>query len=301
VSIKGTFTVNLRPPTASYLALELQGSRVGFIASATGGEAFADVITESAQPSTFPKKHISAVRYRNIAIEFAQGMSKTFYSWLESITSTASAPPKDGAIVTYDTNFRELRRLEFTRARIVEVTFPELDAKATGPALMRITLAPQSTVERDGSGATALGPPRAAAWLAANFRVKLAALETLTTHVAPLILTDRAGTAHTVSDLVLSVPTNRAADLVAFHRDFVIAGHNDQAHERTATIELLTPDLRTVLVTVNLRGVGIYSLVRTKPATARDIEVFTAGLYCEELAVLVATPQPLTSKRRPAG
>jgi hypothetical protein len=285
------------PPTdAPRKALELEGSIVGRVESAEGGDGYADVVVEAAA-SGFPQKHLSAVRYRDIVIEFGNSLSTAFFSWLAAMPTNASPILKNGAIVTMDPAGREYRRLEFTQARVVEFALPALDAATPGPALARVALSPQSALEVDGSGHPVVLPATTGQkqWTAKNFRIRLAGLEQDSNFVtrvdAVTAVRPRVGVP-AVGDLVVSVPAARIQGFRAWHRDFVVVGHNDQMHEKSGTIELLSPNLSETLVTATLSGVGIHSLTHAAPTSGSSVERLVASMYCERLAVSFAPPGP---------
>jgi hypothetical protein len=286
----------LPSPSAPRKALELDGSRVGVIASAAGGDAYADVIIEAA-PSGFPRKHLSAVRYRDIVIEFGQNLSAGFSSWLAAIPTSATPILKDGAIITFDAAGSEQGRLKFAQARVVELALPALDTSTPGPALARVKLLPQSTLEVGSSGypVAELAPPGQDAWGTSNFRVRLAGLEQDSKYVtrveAMTIARPRVGVP-TIGDLVVSVPAAHSQGFRAWHRDFVVAGHNDQTYEKSGSIELLSPNFSETLLTVTLGYLGIHSLTHAAPTGGSSAERLVASMYCEQLGVTFGSPSP---------
>jgi hypothetical protein len=160
-----------------------------------------------------------------------------------------------------------------------------------------VTLSPQSTREVDGSGHPVPLPatPGQKQWAASNFRVRVAGLEQDTNFVtrveAITVARPRVG-GPTVGDLVVSVAAAHSQGFRAWHQDFVVAGHNDQMHEKSGSINLLSPNLSETLVTATLGGVGIHSLTHATPTTGSSIERLVASMYCEQLAVTFAAPGP---------
>jgi hypothetical protein len=65
-----------------------------------------------------------------------------------------------------------------------------------------------------------------------------------------------------IGDLVVSVAESHGADFVARHDDFVIKGDNGSEAEKSGKLELLAQDLKTVLFTLTLGGLGIFKLER---------------------------------------
>jgi hypothetical protein len=82
-----------------------------------------------------------------------------------------------------------------------------------------------------------------------------------------------------VSDLVFSVLTTSVGSLEKWFDSFVVQGKNAASEERTGKLELLGPDMQTVLLTVTLRGLGIYRLA---PSGETSVE---ARLYVESATI----------------
>src|SRR5437868_2986400 len=70
--------------TAGKFALELDGVHAGWIFSAEGGQAVADVVTEKVGPDGIAHKHIANFKYDDIAITCGAGMSKAFFDWIQA-------------------------------------------------------------------------------------------------------------------------------------------------------------------------------------------------------------------------
>src|SRR5262245_3122951 len=111
-------------PTGRF-ALEIGGMTAGYLASAAGGSATADVVVEQAG-GVVPKKHLGAIRYEDVRISCAAVTAAKLIPWL---TETLSGKPsrKSGAILSIDAAGKVAGALDFTNALLSEVSFPALD------------------------------------------------------------------------------------------------------------------------------------------------------------------------------
>src|SRR5438105_15652992 len=103
-------TSDKRGYVAGKYGVELDGIMAGWVWSAEGGHATSDVVLEKIGPDHIQKKHIAGVKYEDITISCGTGMSKGFYTWIQS-SFLHNYQRKNGAIIGDDYNFHELSRL----------------------------------------------------------------------------------------------------------------------------------------------------------------------------------------------
>jgi len=283
---------------AGRFAFELDGAVAGWLQSASGGEAEGDVVQEKVGADHVVRKHLGGIRYSDVVLQAGAGMEKPFYDWLAaSLAHTYQR--KDGAVLSVDQNLKEVSRLAFFNALIGEITFPTLDAAAKEAASLTVTIAPEYARTIKGSGAK-LGPAKASAqkkWLPSNFRLqidgvdckKVNRIEALTikqkvveSPVGELRDYEKEPASLDVGDLVVTVAESGAADFVAWHDDFVVKGNSGAAAEKTGKLELLTPDLKSALFTLDFAGLGIFRLQR-EDGGGDSPSRLRASIYCEEL------------------
>ena len=75
-----------------------------------------------------------------------------------------------------------------------------------------------------------------------------------------------------------------AADWRNWHEDFVIGGNNGPAQEKSGTLELLTPNMASALMTLTFAGLGIHRLQPVPAASEAISPRVRASLYCEKAA-----------------
>lgn len=288
-----------REVAAGKYALELDGVTAGWLQSASGGDAEGEVVQETIGADQIVRKHIAAVHYTDIELSCGAGMETSIYDWLAS-TIEHKFVRKDGAVSSLDFNSKEVARLNFFNAVVREIAFPALDAASKDQATLTVTVAPEYARRVKGSGAksSSVGTKGKKPWFPSTFRLTIDGIDGKgVSKVEPIVVTQTVAEsaigelrefekepAHLeLGDLVVTVAESKAADFVAWHNDFVIKGNNGTDAEKTGTLEFLTSDLKQVLFTLELKGLGIFKLVREAGAAAEGISKLRASMYCEEL------------------
>jgi hypothetical protein len=269
--------------TRSYAAgayvVQIDGAGAGWVTKVAGGGATADVVLERAgQTGSYPKKHPGPVKFEDITFAVHGAMDRPLHDWVKQTLAAASSPAKEGAILTVDFNNKEQSRMAWKGGVISDFSFPELDGSSKDPALMFVTVTPQSTKISPGSGAlvsdAVAQKAKSAKVMAANFRLAISGLEAAmpsVSHIDPMSvrftqITSPVGATRDyertpgkvdVSNLVFTVLASKAAPVIAWHDDFVVRGNNGDARERSGSIEVLGADLKTVVYRLNMKGIGI--------------------------------------------
>jgi hypothetical protein len=286
------------PSTAGRFVLDLEGEMAGHLASAEGGHASAEVITQAPGQSCLPQKNIGPARYGDITLAVAAGMSAEFYEWLQAVCA-CEPQRKNGAILATDFNYKEIGRQEFVNALITEIGFPSLDASSKDPAAITVSFSPELTRRRPGKGntikpCTGRGQRK---WLASDFRLNIDGLDcTKVNKIAPVVIKQAVIDDRLIPgklempNLTVRLPESAAQSFFEWHEDFVIDGNSGSANEKKGQLEFLAPNLAQALFTIDFRGLGIFSLVPDKlEAGADPIRRVTAEMYCEEMTFNFAT------------
>jgi phage tail-like protein len=294
---------NKRVYTAGRFAMDLGGTFAGWISSIEGGHATSDVVVEKLGADMIQHKHLAGVKYEDISVNCGTAMSKAFYSWIQSSLDRKHAR-NDGAIITADYDQKEVSRLNFFGALITEVGFPALDAASKDAAKMTVKFAPEYTraQAKTGSAISApIGKGEQKKWLPSNFRLKIDGLdqscikvnkvEALT--IKQKVVEDPCGERRDYDkvpasieypNLVITCAESHADQLYAWHEDFVIKGNNGQDKEKGGTLEYLSADLKTVLFTLTVSGLGIFKLTPEKVESgSENIRRVKGEMYCEQI------------------
>lgn len=297
-------------------ALTIDGANVGILKGMDGGEVSGEVIKENAGPDGIIRKHLGQPRYGDIVMEFGAGLDPKFYDWVAASWSR-SYSRKSGAISSLGVDGREVSRLEFSNALVSETVIPECDAASRDAAYLSVRLSPQTTRSGSSGGRSLAGRPPAAtvglkgapaggpgqktsmALLSRSFRLTVAGIDTSRVTRIESFSVKLAGVQDSPGDtrdylkvpgrveypnLTLYVPEAFAKPWQDWFDDFVIRGNNSQDRERAGKLELLSPDLQTVLFTIGLKNLGICKLNPASGEANRDtVRRVKIELYCEEM------------------
>jgi hypothetical protein len=259
------------------------------VADVTGGGIAAEVINEPAGPSYFVKKHIGQPKYENLSFSVGSPIGQTLGNWV-SASWNMSYQRNDLVVAAPG------RTLSLNQALIAAVTVPTLDKASREEAKLRITVAPEVIREQAARASNAPEAPHFA-WLSSGFRFRLSGIpDTVADAVSRIesftvkqsTVTDDIGDARDYMrepgklefpNLIVTIPAASAAAFKAWHQDFVVQGKNDEAKEKSGSIELIRVDGK-VSCTIALFNVGIFGL------TPRD-GVVVADLYVERMTFAV--------------
>ena len=293
-----------RKYAAGSYGLELDGQFSGMLAGFSGGSVTADVIKEPVGPDLIQRKRLGVPRVEPITIETELSMSRSFFDWIKL---TPPLQKRNGAIVEYDLNYREMGSRRFTNAMITEVEFPGCDGASKEPAKLTVSFMPERVDLVGGTGRTAqpLKSPAQGRWLRSNFRLRIQGLEKETERVATIepieikvALAQGSGpgadvrttsiqpTALDVSNLVVTIPDSQIGAIYKWHEDFVVrGGSNDPRKELQGILEYLAPNRSSALVTLNLINLGIIKVAPDLQATQTGIRRSKVEMYCESIRV----------------
>jgi hypothetical protein len=284
--------------SAARFGLELGDAQAGWLVSASGGDPEGVVVSEPGADGVI-RKRIGSVRYPDIELSVNTGLSKQLSEWLAG-TIGRKHVAKNGAVLVFDFNLKEASRLEFVNALIREVTFPALDGASKEAVKLAIKVAPESTKRKMGSGAQVTATPQQAGkrvGLASNFRLSIDGLDcNRVSKIGPItirqkIVETRVG-GHVVlepggleiGELVIAVASVDGDPFFAWHKALVVDGN--PSAEKKGELELLGPDMKTVLLTLTFAGLGIFNLEPEYVGTER-VSRLRASMYCEEVGLTV--------------
>ena len=277
------------PPPRRYAAsryvLEIGSTFAGVLLAADGGDAYADVINEAANATGVVQKHLGPVRYSDLTLVFDAGMTDEFFKLVTEFLNRR-VNRINGAVRVLDADRREQVRAEFTKALVTEFSLPALDAADRERGQMTLRLVPEKVTRRKGSGQVVQIPvtPQKT-WIISNFRLRIDGLDcTRVRHIERLTFLRPTAGPLSVPDLVVTLSEASAADWRNWHEAFVVGGNNGPAQEKSATLELLTPNMASVLMTLTFTGLGIYRLQPVVTTNGEAISGVRAWLYCEKAA-----------------
>jgi len=289
--------------SAGKFSLELDGRFAGFLSSVEGGEVYGEVVEENPGEDGVIRKHLGDPRFEPIRITFGTGMSEDLYDWVSE--AFVRAPSRhDGAIVFCDYQLNVKERLEWTGGLITEVVLPPLDASSKDTGSITVTITPELTRTSRPSGKTSIraGIAKQKKWLAANFNFSLTGLETASRRVRKIdsicmtfkpipnvgagverIPLDAEGK-RTFSNVRITVPLADAEPYQQWAEDFIVNGNNAQDRERSGSIDLLDPSMKTPLFSLTLGNVGIVrARMQRAESSSEVVALLDVQLYCETM------------------
>lgn len=295
-------TNDKRAFTAGKFALDLNGDFAGWIQSAEGGQASADVVTEKLGSDIIWHKHIAGVKYEDITVNCGTAMSKSFYEWVQA-SIDHKVTRFDGAVIKADFNFKEVQRMNFFQALVTEVGFPALDAASKDAAKMTVKFSPEYTrtiAKTGGAIKGELGKGQQKKWLPSNFKLQIDGLDEACKHVNKIeaLTIKQKVVEHPVGELrdyqkepahiefpnlVITCAEAYADKLYQWHEDFVIKGNNDNSKEKSGSLQYLSSDLKA-LFTLEFMGLGIFKMTPEKSeAASENIARVKVEMYCEQI------------------
>ncbi len=283
--------------------LELDGSPMGVIKDFEGGGMYADVINEQPGPDYFIKKHVGQPKYEEITIPVGTNMEPDFYKWMQD-TIKNQHPRKSGSIVVFDNHAKADRSYDFTDALISEISFPGLDAGIKEPTYMTVKFQPEyisvnTAGSETGTSASSLTEEHSKQLVPSNFRLKIDGLSTNRIQKIDAItiknelVTDSVGDTRdyqnepgklSVSNLVVTVSEEDAQSFIDWNDDFVVKGNNDEAKEKTGTLEFLSTNNQDVMFKLTFEHLGIFKLSREKGTNEKGTGSLKAEMYIEKIS-----------------
>lgn len=279
--------------------LELDGVKAGFVKAFDGGVISADVINEPVGQDRVQRKHLGKPKFGEITLFIGTSMSKGVYDWISQALKRQPIR-KNGAIVALDHSLAEKQRLVFMNALITEITFPAADGTSKEPAYIVLKFQPEYIQYTTGTGAKAQypGQQQQKIMLPANFRLTINGIDTtrvnkveaLTIKIPPV--ESSVGSARDyqttpgvvqISNVVLEMSEATAQKLRSWHNDFVVRGMNGQDKERSGQLVYFSPNMKEVLLSLELKNLGIIKVESAVDKTNQQIARVRAEMYCEEI------------------
>jgi hypothetical protein len=290
-------TATYRSYSASRFALALEGVQAGVVSAVAGGTPKADVVTEKTGSDNVAHKHVAGLKYE--ALSFTTGLdSKALNDWI-SATLKGQASRKNGSVIAADYSSKAVSELEFFNGLITGLTFPVLDAASKDPASLGVSIAPEYTRPKGGSGSTVGTASKAQKWMAASFRFEMTGVDGSRVNHIDAITIGQKVTENPVGELrdyekvpsTLEVPNvtltmseANAGTWAAWLDDFLVKGNNSDDKERSGSIVYLDQTLKAELGRLNLFNCGIVGLAPQKAQSNTDqIRRVRAELYCERM------------------
>jgi len=269
--------------------LEVDGKAVGTMQSVDGGYAKADVTTLSVATEEYPLKHVSKVGFEPITV---RGDVNSLADLAKKAFEKPS--PISGRLLAMGMTGKSVASLEFFNAIPTRVAIADLDASSKESCSIEITLTPERTRRVEGGSGAAQMMAKQERCLRSNFIVKIpGVVATGVTKVENLALTrevtvENLGaqrieiknpTKPSIPNVVLTVNDATAKDFWTWYDNFLLKGDNGQDKERTIDVQLMSPDQRTVVLTLQGTGVGMVAMRSSTASGSESIAKDEVELY----------------------
>jgi hypothetical protein len=245
------------------------------------------------------KKHIASVSIDPIVTKFAVGDFSNFLA--AALGDPVGTFRADGSLQVADATMHVIRQSDFHNAQLVELAVPEVNPSAKAAPELGLSLLPESVNVSTPAG-TAAAPAvhgKQKHWTG-EFKLIIPGMNTsgvkrieaFTIRRKSANTSPTAGDAREMSlasgeleipDIVFYVNEKDTAPFEQWRNDFVIKGNNSDAAEKTMSIELDSPDLKTALASFDCSGVGIVS---ASPVTsAEGVSETRVEVYVEHMTI----------------
>jgi hypothetical protein len=277
-------------------ALEVDGKAIGTMQSVEGGYAKADVVALSVATEEYPLKHVANVRFEPITV-------RGDVNSLADLAKKAFEKPSavSGRLMTMGMTGKSIASLEFFNAIPTRVVIADLDASSKDACSIEITLTPERTRRVEGGGAGgAQMMGKQERCVRSNFTVKIPGV--VTTGVMKVenlamsreVTADNLGsqrietknpTKPSIPNVVLTVSDATAKDFWSWYDSFLIKGDNGQDKERTIDVQLTSPDLKSVVLTLQGTGVGMVAMRPLTGSGGEGVAKVEVELYVTKWAI----------------
>jgi hypothetical protein len=282
------------------------------ITSWSGGDLRGTVVTEPLGPDQIGHKHIGELAYDPIVVEAGLPLPPPLVQLLAGLCSH-HATPSTLVLTRYDFNHAPVgSSLQANNTLLSTVMFPALDAASREPLRLTFVFYPESVQEVAAPAAAASSPGSGPATFASAFSVQIDGLETsAVSRIEPFALgatlaVDETGifrenTSHPskfeVPNLVLTLAANHANGWVPWRDDFLLAGNNGQAREKSGRLILGSG---SQALSLHLSQVGLVAFAPTALAEGEAVPKFRAEIYLEAVSLDASAPASSTASSSPA-
>jgi hypothetical protein len=295
--------LNTRSYTAATQVVSIDGVGVPEIVAWSGGEPTATVVLAQSPGAATPRKSPGPITYTPIVLEaappFSPALQNCVAEFLGGTSGTTLTPLKKTLLLsTLDGSGQPAgETLQATGALLTEIHFPALDASARTSARVKFVFRPDATSVSATTAPTAAGGNTRNTATSSNFLLTLTGLPANNvTQIDAFILRRDA-----IPDLTLTLASNNIAAWQAW-RDAFFPGHAGgpvaqslgAVPYKDGTLQLLSPDGRTPLFTLQLAKVGLKRLAQ-QPAESGALLKFRAELFCESMNTAASAPAPAAS------
>jgi hypothetical protein len=213
--------------------------------------------------------------------------------------------PVSGRVTTMGTTGKGIASLEFFNAIPTKVAISDLDASSKEACSIEITLAPERTRRVEGGSGDSRILGKQERCMRSNFTVKIPGVVTNgvmkveNLAVTREVAADNLGsqrietknpTKSVIPNVILTVSEATAKDFWAWYDSFLIKGDNAQDKEKTIEVQLMGPDMKSSVLTLQGSGVGMVSMRSSTTSGSESAARVEVELYVTKWAIGGAAP-----------
>ena len=294
-----------RSYVARYYQLMLDGSEpAGIVKSVEYGGTKGELLAQPVGGMPWKTKHIHNPTNDPFTIQIGMSMSKDFFAWVAK-SWAGQVERKNGSVITYDADLKPMFEYVFKNALILETTVPALDATSNENGYLTVKIQAEEVENHFDPGGSAIQPvtpSRQKLWSPSNFRFDIDHLSGYDARrvnkIDQFVVKQNVKPVSTGPDWMYQIePTSLEYPNLAvtfsmvsakpwfdWHKEFVQGGKNMAKNEKTGAITLYSQDLKTELLSIDLRSLGLVNLAMEKSdATNAQVRRVKAEMYCEEM------------------
>lgn len=264
--------------TTGHFHLTLDGAQLnGYLKAIEGGFVKSAVVDQAIGSHLHRVKHTSTVEVEPYTLELGFAGARPILKWIED-SWRMEASRRGGVVAHADFDHTVLFEHEFSHALITETTFPALDGASKEAAYLKVKIQPENVRSRRV-------PPykldpfigqKQKMWAQSHYRLTLDGFEELAfaNKIESFTIKQGVKKLHIGEQRFPHIePTNvqfpnitgtiglvYADRLLKWYDKYVCQGQVDPAAQTSGSLEYLSPDLKTVLLRVNLFEVGLSTL-----------------------------------------
>jgi hypothetical protein len=289
-----------RTYTGGRFVVEIGNSRVSYVKKFDGISMEADIVSNDMGAEVFQSKHVANIKWTPGKLTVGAGMGKGMYEWIKQ-SFDKSFSYQNGTVTSADFDYKAQSVLTFSNALITSVAFPKLDGSSKDAIYLDVEFDVEQARWSKGDNSVIKGDYgiKQKAWLASNFKFQMGGLPcnrvatvdamTWKCAVAPdQIGIHREPTKHpakvTTPDCKISVSMADYDAWADAAKKWFIDGKHLGGDEMEGSIELLGPDMKEVIGTIELKNCGFKKFSKgPMEANSEKIARFDVEFYIEHM------------------
>jgi hypothetical protein len=285
VPVLGGAATDNRSYVAGRFAVEISEIGTTYLKSFEGGDAVQAPVTRGSRADKYPDKSPGAVRYEDATVEFQMPLPRGLWDWANAFSSPGQVPARTLTVFTYDANYTEKSRRIFENSVISLVELPALNGGSKDPGYVKMSFAigraKENTGTAGGKAPQSADKASSKVMLPSNFRLTIDGLATnRVSQIDPISIKHSPKGLPEYSNLGITFAEIDSESWKAWAAQSV----DGKPVEKNGRLELLAPNLKDVLLSVSLEGLGVVRLFSPKSETNSDqIQRRKAELYVEKI------------------